>query len=225
MYLPKHFAQKDIGLLIAHIQQYPFGTLATAIGGTPQMNHLPFYYDLATNCLQAHIPKVNPLYAQFQAWLKEQASSEELPVLIAFQGPDAYITPSWYPSKIEHGKVVPTWNYAVVHATGRLKLQEDKEWLTHHLTNLTNQQEPKRNSTWEMTDAPVDYTDGMMRVLCGLEISIDQLIGKYKVSQNREKQDQEGVLKHLEQSQDLQDRQLATLTQNTLKNLNQPKPD
>lgn len=225
MYLPKHFAQKDIGLLIAHIQQYPFGTLATAIGGTPQMNHLPFYYDLATNCLQAHIPKVNPLYAQFQAWIKEQASSEELPVLIAFQGPDAYITPSWYPSKIEHGKVVPTWNYAVVHATGRLKLQEDKEWLTHHLTNLTNQQEPKRNSTWEMTDAPVDYTDGMMRVLCGLEISIDQLIGKYKVSQNREKQDQEGVLKHLEQSQDLQDRQLATLTQNTLKNLNQPKPD
>ncbi len=225
MYLPKHFAQKDIGLLIAHIQQYPFGTLATAIGGTPQMNHLPFYYDSATNCLQAHIPKVNPLYAQFQAWIKEQASSEELPVLIAFQGPDAYITPSWYPSKIEHGKVVPTWNYAVVHATGRLKLQEDKEWLTHHLTNLTNQQEPKRNSTWEMTDAPVDYTDGMMRVLCGLEISIDQLIGKYKVSQNREKQDQEGVLKHLEQSQDLQDRQLATLTQNTLKNLNQPKPD
>jgi transcriptional regulator len=225
MYLPKHFAQKDIGLLLAHIQQYPFGTLATAIGGTPQMNHLPFYYDLSTNCLQAHIPKVNPLYAQFQAWIKEQASSEELPVLIAFQGPDAYITPSWYPSKIEHGKVVPTWNYAVVHATGRLKLQEDKEWLTHHLTNLTNQQEPKRNSTWEMTDAPVDYTDGMMRVLCGLEISVDQLIGKYKVSQNREKQDQEGVLKHLEQSQDLQDRQLATLTQNTLKNLNQPKPD
>ena len=209
----------------AHIQQYPFGTLATAIDGIPQMNHLPFYYDLDNNCLQAHIPKVNPLYAQLKAWLNDQSSSQGLPVLIAFQGPDAYITPSWYPSKIEHGKVVPTWNYAVVHATGRLKLQENKDWLTHHLTNLTNQQEPKRNSTWEMQDAPVDYTDGMMRVLCGLEITVDHLVGKYKVSQNREKQDQVGVLKHLEQSEHWQDRQLADLTSQTLNNSYQSKTD
>jgi transcriptional regulator len=225
MYLPKLFAQKDIGLLQAHIQQYPFGTLATAIGGIPQMNHLPFYFDIASNCLQAHIPKVNPLYAQVQAWLKDPVNSQDLPVLIAFQGPDAYITPSWYPSKLEHGKVVPTWNYAVVHAKGRLKLQEDKDWLTHHLTNLTNQQEPRRNSTWEMTDAPVDYTDGMMRVLCGLEITVDELLGKYKVSQNREKQDQAGVLQHLEQSEDWQDRQLANLTTQTINHSNKPKTD
>jgi len=216
MYQPNHFAQKDLQLLQEHIVKYPFGTLATAIDGVPQMNHLPFYYDLASNCLQAHIPKVNPLFAQVGQWLSRQENSPEaptqLPVLVAFQGPEAYITPSWYPSKKEHGKVVPTWNYTVVHVTGRLRITQDTAWLTQHLTQLTNQQEPTRNSTWEMSDAPADYTEGMMRVLCGLEITVDQIVGKYKVSQNRQVQDQQGVLEHLQQSENWQDRELANLT-------------
>jgi transcriptional regulator len=216
MYQPNHFAQKDLQLLQEHIVKYPFGTLATAIDGVPQMNHLPFYYDLASNCLQAHIPKVNPLFAQVGQWLSRQENSPEaltqLPVLVAFQGPEAYITPSWYPSKKEHGKVVPTWNYTVVHVTGRLRITQDTAWLTQHLTQLTNQQEPTRNSTWEMSDAPADYTEGMMRVLCGLEITVDQIVGKYKVSQNRQVQDQQGVLEHLQQSENWQDRELAHLT-------------
>lgn len=218
MYQPSHFAQTDIRLLQAHIQQYPFGTLATAVDGLPQMNHLPFYYDLASNCLQAHIPKVNPLFAQMEEWSKRSSTPTELPVLVAFQGPDAYITPSWYPSKKEHGKVVPTWNYTVVHATGRLRVKQDVAWLTQHLTQLTNQQEPTRNSTWEMSDAPAEYTEGMMRVLCGLEIAVDQLVGKYKVSQNRQAQDQQGVLQNLQQSDYWQDRELANLTILTQKN-------
>ena len=200
MYQPSHFVQKDIRLLQEHIFKYPFGTLATAIDGVPQMNHLPFYYDLASNCLQAHIPKVNPLFAEVTRWSSSQSSPAELQVLVAFQGPDAYITPSWYPSKKEHGKVVPTWNYTVVHVTGRLRFNQESEWLTQHLTHLTNQQEPRRNSDWEMSDAPAEYTEGMMRVLCGLEIVVDQIVGKYKVSQNRQPQDQLGVLEHLQQS-------------------------
>ncbi len=216
MYQPSHFAQKDIRLLQAHILQYPFGTLATALDGVPQMNHLPFYYDLASNCLQAHIPKVNPLFAQVQQWVQRSSTptevSAELPVLVAFQGPDAYITPSWYPSKKEHGKVVPTWNYTVVHVTGRLRITQDSAWLTEHLTQLTNQQEPRRNSNWEMSDAPAEYTEGMMRVLCGLEIAVDHIVGKYKVSQNRQPQDQQGVLEHLQESEHWHDRQLANLT-------------
>ncbi len=223
MYQPNHFAQKDIRLLQEHIFKYPFGTLATAIDGVPQMNHLPFYYDLVSNCLQAHIPKVNPLLAEVTRWSSSQPSPSELQVLVAFHGPDAYITPSWYPSKKEHGKVVPTWNYTVVHVTGRLRLNQESEWLTQHLTQLTNQQEPRRNSDWEMSDAPAEYTEGMMRVLCGLEIVVDQIVGKYKVSQNRQPQDQLGVLEHLQQSENWQDRQLAHLTSMTNHQLDEPK--
>jgi transcriptional regulator len=208
MYLPKHFARQDHQELQDFIVQYPFGTLATAIDGKVEMNHLPFYLDREHQCLQAHIPRANPLYQELNR-VYEGENPHSIEVLVAFHGPNAYITPSWYPSKKEHGKVVPTWNYTVVHARGTLQMRSEESWLTQHLSHLTDQQEPTRNSTWQMHDAPQEYTASMMRVLCGLEISITELSGKYKVSQNREDRDKEAVLSHLSSSDDVQERALA----------------
>lgn len=206
MYLPKHFANDNEAQLLELMKKHPFASLVTAINAEPQINHLPFYLDAKSRTLQAHIPKVNPLYSSLK---KQQANQQKVGCLVAFMGPQAYITPSWYPSKKETGKVVPTWNYAVVHVRGTLCLQEETHWLEGHLDALTNQQEPTRDSTWKMSDAPTEYTTSMMQVLCGLEIAIEHMVGKFKLSQNRLEEDQEGVQNNLSNSSNEQDIQIA----------------
>jgi transcriptional regulator len=204
MYLPNHFKEERPEVLIPFIQEYPFGLLITIEEDIAQGNHLPWI--LVNNSLQAHIPKVNPLYA----FLKDR---EHLEVLIVFQGPQAYITPSWYPSKKETGKVVPTWNYSVVHVRGKLRLQDNEKWLIEHLNQLTHVQEKTRDSDWQMSDAPHEYTQSMMRVLVGLDVEIDSMQGKFKLSQNRLEKDRLGVIQHLAESLDKQEVKLAKLSE------------
>ena len=117
--------------------------------------------------------------------------------LMIFQGPDGYITPNWYPSKAVHGKVVPTWNYAIVHAYGRPEVMQEKEWLLRHVTELTAQQERAEARPWALSDAPDSYIEAMLRGIVGFRFGITRLEGKWKMSQNREMQDRMGVAKGL----------------------------
>jgi len=202
MYLPQHFKEDRLEILLPIVQAYPLGLLVTVEQGAPQANHLPFFYK--ERVLEAHIPKVNPLYS----FLKNLGSVD---VLVVFQGPQSYITPSWYPTKKESGKVVPTWNYSVVHVRGKVSLKEDKTWIRTHVENVTNWHEPKRGSEWQVSDAPQDYTDSMISVLCGLEILIESMVGKLKLSQNRQEVDRLAVLGQLENSELEDDVQMAQL--------------
>jgi transcriptional regulator len=202
MYLPGHFKEDRPEVLLPFIQEYPLGVLVTVEKGEAQANHLPWLHENQT--LQAHIPKVNPLYQ----YLVENKTVE---VLVIFQGPHAYITPSWYPTKKQTGKVVPTWNYSVVHVRGILGLQEDTDWIRTHLEKATNWHEAKRDSTWQMSDAPKEYTDSMMGMLTGLEIKISSMIGKFKLSQNRLELDRVAVMEHLGASSQDEDLKVAAL--------------
>ncbi len=202
MYLPQHFKEERLEILLPIVQAYPLGLLVTVEQEVPQANHLPFFYE--EGVLQAHIPKVNPLYA----FLK---SVGHVDVLVVFQGPQSYISPSWYPTKKESGKVVPTWNYSVVHVRGKISLKEDKTWIRQHVENVTNWHEPKRGSEWQVNDAPQDYTDSMISVLCGLEILIESMVGKLKLSQNRQEVDRLAVLDQLENSENEDDVLMAQL--------------
>jgi len=202
MYLPQHFKEERLEILLPIVQAYPLGLLVTVEQGVSQANHLPFFYDKGV--LQAHIPKMNPLYA----FLKNVGRMD---VLVVFQGPQSYISPSWYPTKKESGKVVPTWNYSVVHVRGKISLKEDTTWIRAHVENVTNWHEPKRGSEWQVSDAPQDYTDAMISVLCGLEISIESMVGKLKLSQNRQEVDRLAVLDQLENSENEDDVVMAQL--------------
>jgi transcriptional regulator len=114
-----------------------------------------------------------------------------------FQGPEGYVTPNWYPSKAEHGKVVPTWNYAVVHAYGRPEVMKDRDWLRRHVTELTAQQERNEAKPWALSDAPDTYIDAMLRGIVGFRFAITRLEGKWKMSQNRDVKDRDGVSRGL----------------------------
>jgi len=150
------------------------------------VNHFPLVFDEAgeQGVLKGHVPRSNSLWKALEGGLQAVA---------IFQGPQAYITPSWYPSKHEHGKAVPTWNYAVVHAHGRASAVHDADWLTEHLNLLTHQQEASQKLPWKVADAPAEFTAKMIEQLVGIEMPIASITGKWKVSQNRSHADQLGV--------------------------------
>lgn len=187
MYIPKHFEQPSIEAMHALIRAYPLATLVTFGAEGLRADHIPLL--LSENpapygLLSGHIPRANPVWRE---------ASNQTESIVVFQGPDAYITPSWYASKQETGKVVPTWNYAVVHAHGRIRVIDDAQWLRAHLEMLTQQQEGAFAHPWSVSDAPSDFTEKLFAGLVGIEIHIDKLVGKWKVSQNRSEQDKAGV--------------------------------
>jgi transcriptional regulator len=137
--------------------------------------------------LRAHVARANPVW-------RDGAGD----ALVIFQGPALYVTPSWYPSKREGGKVVPTWNYAVVHASGVLRAIDDATWLRAFVTRLTDRHEGRRAAPWKVTDAPADYVDKMLTAIVGIELPVARLVGKWKVSQNRPAADRAGVIAGLE---------------------------
>ena len=191
MYMPKHFEERDVGVLHELIRAHPFGTWVTLAGGELLVNHMPFLVDPSPGefgMLVGHVARPNP------AW---KAFSKEMASVVIFQGPQGYITPSWYPTKGATGKVVPTWNYAVVHAHGALRVIEDRAWLRDFVTALTNRYEATRRDPWQVTDAPADYIDKQLGAIVGLELSITRLVGKWKMSQNRPAQDRAGVVEGL----------------------------
>jgi len=191
MYLPKHFEETRVPVLHELIGAHPLGALVVPTAAGLDANHIPFEVDPAPapfGTLRGHIARANPLW-------REAARDAE--ALVIFQGPGIYVSPSFYVTKRETGKVVPTWNYAVVHAHGTPRFIDDREWLRGFVTMLTNRHEAGRPDPWQVTDAPADYVDSMLGAIIGLEISIRRLVGKWKVSQNRPAQDREGTIEGL----------------------------
>lgn len=192
MYQPPHFIEDRTEVMHALISQYPLGLLISQGSHGLSADSVPFILDPVRGrfgTLQAHIARANPLW---------QGQDPDREVLIVFQGPDHYVSPGWYPSKQEHGKVVPTWNYATFHAYGRLTVIEDSAWLRAQIEALTQRHEQGLAEPWSVTDAPEAYIAAQIRAIVGLEIRIDRMIGKVKVSQNRSEPDRLGVVAGLE---------------------------
>ena len=187
MYLPKHFEQQDLESLTALIKAYPLGALITQHDGAVEANHIPFLLagDLAVGGkLIGHVAKGNP------AWKSDSTQQESL---VIFQGPEAYVTPNWYPSKQVHHQVVPTYNYAVVHVYGTLSVTHDEATKRQIVTALTQTMEQTRQSTWQVSDAPADFIEKMLNAIVGIELTITRVQAKWKVSQNRDLADRSGV--------------------------------
>jgi transcriptional regulator len=185
MYLPSHFAEERLDVLHDAIRAHPFATLITQGANGVTADHLPFLLQALAGklgTLQAHLARANP------AW---QAATD---VLVIFHGPHAYISPSWYPTKQEHGKVVPTWNYQVVHACGQLRVIDDADWKRSLVDRLTRQHEATLPEPWQVADAPPDYIDRMLPAIVGIEIEITALQGKFKMSQNQPEVNRGGVI-------------------------------
>lgn len=205
MYTPAPFAEPDIKVLHALIRSQPLGIWVVQSAGELVVNHIPFIIDSTRGehgTLRGHVARANDV------WKQASSGSESV---VVFQGPQAYITPSWYPAKQEHGKVVPTWNYAVVHAHGVPRIIEDREWLRQNVGELTSAHESHRESPWQVTDAPSSFIDGLLQAIVGIEIPIARLVGKWKVSQNRATPDRLGVISGLSQSSDSEALEMARL--------------
>jgi len=192
MYLPKHFSVDDPALLAQLIAEYPLATIVGNLDSQLEVNHLPLMLSTDRTKLFGHIAKVNPLV--------KIAGSNQPTVTAIFNGPQAYVTPAWYPSKKATGKVVPTWNYAVVHVQGSIKLIDDPQWLRSHVSQMTNIHEPTYQSNWKLDDAPEEYVQIMLKVIIGIEIEVKSLTGKFKLSQNRPPEDYAAVTETLDQS-------------------------
>jgi transcriptional regulator len=191
MYLPTHFHETRVEVLHQLIREHPLGALVTLAPTGLDANHIPLEIDPEPSpfgTLRGHIARANPLWREL---------SREVDALVIFQGPGGYISPGWYPTKGETGKVVPTWNYAVVHAHGTPRFIDDRAWLRDFVTRLTDRHEAARSEPWRVTDAPADYIDTMLGAIIGVEIPITRLVGKWKVSQNRGAQDRQGVVEGL----------------------------
>ena len=194
MYLPAHFAETRPEVLRALVRTHSFGLLMTqANDGELVADAVPFFLDTEPvdgphGVLRAHVARANPLW---------QRSRADLDCLVVFQGPQAYVSPAWYPSKAEHGKVVPTWNYILVQARGRLRAVEDTAWLRDFVGRLTDRHEAPRPSPWSVQDAPADYVETMLGAIVGIEIALSSIVGKWKASQNRSPADRAGVARGL----------------------------
>jgi transcriptional regulator len=192
MYNPPHFEETRPGILRDLIIAHPLGALVTLGSTGLDANHIPF--EFATDggphgTLRGHVARANPVWKDFSA---------DVGVLVIFQGPSSYITPSWYETKKETGKVVPTYNYCTVHAHGPLIIHDDREWLRGMVTRLTQRFESTRPAPWAVTDAPADFIDRQLAAIVGLEIPLVRLTGKWKVSQNRPVPDRANIIRGLQ---------------------------
>ena len=202
MYLPSHFAESRPEVLHQLMRAHPLATLVTEAAGVPVADEIPCLLDAEAGVLRAHVARSNPL------WREHPAGK---PVLAIFRGPQAYVSPAWYASKAEHGRVVPTWNYVVVQATGTLRVIDDAAWLRAQIETLTAHNEAGRATPWAVGDAPDDFIAAQMKAIVGLEICITSLTGKWKTSQNRDAADRRGAIAGLQAENTDQARQIAAL--------------
>lgn len=186
MYLPNTFREDDLHTLHEMIRAHPLATLITAGHGGLLANLVPFTLVNGgkNGILRAHVARAND---------QVSALSSGAETLVVFQGPEAYITPSWYVSRQEHGRVVPTWNYVVVQVSGTPRVIDDPEWIRAQINDLTTRQEGKRSTPWSVSDAPEAFISGQIKAIIGIEIPISRIVGKWKVSQNRSDADRHGV--------------------------------
>jgi transcriptional regulator len=188
MYQPPAFREDRIEVQHQLIRSHPLGLLITAGPGGLLANPFPFLLDRDSSekgTLRLHIARANPQWRELEA-------VEEC--LVVFQGPQAYVTPSWYATKRETGKVVPTWNYATVHAWGCPRVMNDDVWLRRQIEDLTASRENLRAAPWRVDDAPADFVAAQMRGIVGVEIAVTRIEGKWKMSQNRPEADRTGVI-------------------------------
>jgi transcriptional regulator len=187
MYLPADFQETRLPILQALISAHPLATLVAVTADGLVANHIPLLLDATAErtALRGHIARANPLW-------KQLADGAE--VLAVFHGPEHYISPRWYPSKREHGQVVPTWNYAVVHARGALTWHHDEAWLRGLLEALTSRHESRFAEPWHVSDAPAEYLRKMLGAIVGFDVQLRELTGKWKASQNRSEADVQGVI-------------------------------
>jgi transcriptional regulator len=191
MYQPEHHRENDPGVQHALIRAHPLGLLVTAGAGGLEANPIPFVLDAAAGAkgvLRGHLARAN------RQWRDVDPS---IAALVVFQGAEAYITPSWYATKAETGKVVPTWNYAMVQVSGALRVTDDLDWLRRQVEALTLAQEGARREPWQVADAPAPFVAAMLRGIVGIEVEIARIEGKWKVSQNRPEADRTGVVSGL----------------------------
>lgn len=208
MYIPSSNAEHRPEVMHDFMEAYPLAALVTASTERGLFaTHLPLVLDRARGplgTLEGHVARANPHHRQ------TLASAE---ALVIFSGPDAYVTPAWYATKREHGKVVPTWNYVAVHAYGTLRFVDDRAFLQRHLEQLTSRHETGREEPWAIGDAPPDFVSQLEKAIVGVEIAITRLEGKWKMSQNRPAADIDGVVRGLSSSPDARDRAVAEIVE------------
>jgi transcriptional regulator len=215
MYNPSHFQETRTEVLHGLIRQQPLAMLTTLTAQGLVANHIPMFLRADRTpygTLVGHVARANALWREFDA---------SVAVLAVFQGPQHYISPRGYATKLEHGKVVPTWNYVVVHARGPLQVHDDAVWIRQQLQDLTTQQEATAPKPWSVDDAPRDYTDKMISALVGISIPVTDISGKWKVSQNQPPVNQESLVQTLRQSGEPGALSMAELVQATQRKLPQ----
>lgn len=192
MYVPKHFEEPGVAVMQQLLRDQPLATLVTVGPNGPDANLIPLQLvvteEAPLGLLQGHVARANPLWKEY---------SEGSPVLAVFHGSESYISPSWYATKQETGRVVPTWNYAVVHARGTMCVIDDPAWVRAQIEALTQSQEASFERPWSVDDAPADYIEKSVRAIVGIEIAITGLQGKWKVSQNQPEPNRLGVIEGL----------------------------
>jgi transcriptional regulator len=197
MYLPVHFEETRTPVLHDLLRAHPLATWVVQGADGLVVNHIPFLIDADRGpfgTLVGHVARANPVWRQLAA------------SVAVFQGPQAYVSPNWYPSKHAHGKAVPTWNYAVVHAHGTPRAVDSRDALLDIVTRLTQAQEAGQAAPWAVSDAPADFIEQMLKAIVGIEMPIERLVGKWKVSQNRSEADRLGTeagLRHQGEAQAL----------------------
>ena len=187
MYIPSNFRAPGDDAMHALMRANPLATVVINGADGLSANPIPLLLDLAAaerGVLRGHVARANPMWQQVAGGA---------PALALFHGPGHYVSPGWYPSKREHGRVVPTWNYTAVHVTGTLRAVDDRAWLLRLLKALTDVHEQAMPSPWRVDDAPPDYIDRMLGAVVGIEIAIERLDGKWKVSQNQPQANRQGV--------------------------------
>ena len=191
MYIPPHFAQTQPEQLHRIIRTHPLGVLVSAGPEGLDADHIPFEFDPGAGPLgtfTGHVARANPL------WQRCPTGTE---VMVIFRGAEAYVSPSWYPSKHEAHRQVPTWNYEVVHAHGRLTVRDDERFVRGLVARLTRHHEAAEPTPWKMGDAAPEFIDDMLSRIVGIEIEIVSLVGKSKLSQNKEARDRLGAAETL----------------------------
>ena len=180
MYIPRHFAIDDEAALCAIIQNHPLGALVTGGPDGLDANHIPFELDSKQRLLTAHVARANPVW---------QTCGNGRQVLVIFRGEESYVSPNWYPSKHEHHRQVPTWNYEAVHVHGQMRVQDEESFVRGVVARLTRTHEANEPRPWKMGDSAPDFIDGMLKAIVGIQVSIERVEGKAKLSQNRETRD------------------------------------
>ncbi|WP_454688108.1 FMN-binding negative transcriptional regulator [Achromobacter aloeverae] len=187
MYIPEHFSVEDPAALHALVRAHPLGALVTHGAGGLDANHIPFELEVAADgqaTLLAHVARKNPVW-------RDARDGDE--VLVVFRADDAYISPNWYPSKHEFHQQVPTWNYLVVHAHGRIRIRDDEKFVRGVVARLTRAHEKSQPKPWKMTDSAPEYIDAMLREIVGVQVDVTRLVGKAKLSQNKDRRDLESA--------------------------------